>query len=122
MGRTRILTREDILARDDRRYEVVEVPEWGGSVRIRTLSARERDEFEESILRRRGQAVEVVMRGMRVRLAALCMVDEQGNRLFSDDEVEVLADRSAAAIERVFEAAARLNRILPEDLQAALGN
>ena len=40
-----MLTREQILQSDDLPRETVPVPEWGGSVRIRTLSGADRDGY-----------------------------------------------------------------------------
>ena len=38
----KFLTRDDILAADDMAYQNVSVPEWGGSVRVRTLCGADR--------------------------------------------------------------------------------
>lgn len=123
MGKSpKILGREEILGARDLRTELVEVPEWGGAVRIRTLTAAERDSYEQALMRRRGGRLEVEMRGARVRLVALCVVDEQGQRLFSDQDIEALEGRSAAAIDRIFTAALKLNGMAEGAIEEALGN
>jgi len=43
------LNKEQILRADDLKTEEVDVPEWGGSVRVRVLTGTERDAFESSI-------------------------------------------------------------------------
>ena len=48
------LTREEILAKTDLPYEDAEVPEWGGWVRIRALSGKQRDAIEASIVEMNG--------------------------------------------------------------------
>lgn len=118
MSETRkFLSREDILAIDDLPYEDVEVPEWGGVVRVRALTGAERDAYEASIVRRKGNKTELNPENMRAKLVALCVVDEQGNRLFTDKDIELLGRKSAAALDRVFEVAQRLSGLRPEDME-----
>ena len=50
-----LLNKEQILNADDLTFEDVEVPEWGGTVRIRCLESTERDEFEQSLLDAKGK-------------------------------------------------------------------
>ena len=45
-----LLGHEAILGADESAsFAVVEVPEWGGGVRVKTLSSAERDAFETSL-------------------------------------------------------------------------
>ena len=44
------LSRDDILKAEDLTTEEVDVPEWGGTVLVRGLTGRERDEFEASVM------------------------------------------------------------------------
>ena len=44
------LSRDAILQREDIKTEDVEVPEWGGTVRVRGMSGVERDAFEASLI------------------------------------------------------------------------
>lgn len=110
-----LLSRDDILKVDDRKYEEVAVPEWGGTVRVRSLTGRERDQFESSLVdKKTGQASRLA--NARARLVAMTLVDEDGNRLFSTDDVSALGTKSAAALERVFTAARRLCGMTDDDL------
>ena len=79
MGR---LTRDQIVAQVELRTEVVEVPEWGGSVVVRELSGRERDVFEASIVKRHGQKTSLDMENMRARFVAACVIGDDGQPLF----------------------------------------
>ena len=75
----------------DTPVEVVEVPEWGGSVRVKTLSGAERDQFESAIVQRNGRNVKQNLLNIRARLVAAALVDENGAALFpSFDDVEAL--------------------------------
>jgi len=116
------LSREQILKVDDLQFEDVEVPEWGGVVRVRGLTGTERDAFEESIIDQRGKKTRVVMANLRAKLVAQSIVDEDGRRLFSERDVGALGEKSAAALQRVFNAAQRLSGISDEDVEELVKN
>jgi hypothetical protein len=117
-----ILSKDEILKAEDLPREVVEVPEWGGSVMVRGLSASERDAFEGSIIELRGKERKLHLENIRAKLASLTMVDEQGERLFTDAEVAALGKKSAQAVQRVFEAAQRLSGISETDVEELAKN
>lgn len=111
-----LLTKEDILKVEDLDYEEVEVPEWGGTVRIRCLTAAERDSFEASIYEIRGTGdPRLIRENFRANLVARTLVDEKGNRLFSDKEIALLGKKNAKALNRLFGIAQRLNALTKED-------
>lgn len=58
----------------------------------------------------------------RVRLAAACMVGEDGKPLFSPDDVAALGAKSAPALDRVIAAAESLNPLGQAAVEAAKGN
>jgi hypothetical protein len=99
------LTKDNILTANDLPTETVNVPEWGGDVKVRSLTARERDTFEQS-LNSHGKPN---LSNIRARLCALCIVGDDGARLFADDEMDALGNKSATALGRVFDVAQRLN-------------
>jgi len=109
------LTREAILQASDIQTEDVEVPEWGGTVAVRGLSGRGRDDFEASVMVGKGKNRDINVRNFRAKLVALCCVDEQGVRLFSDEDVKALGDKSAGALTKVFDVASRLSGLSKED-------
>lgn len=109
-----LLTKDQILGAQDLSFEDVAVPEWGGTVRVKMLTGAERDAFEASTIIRRGKRVDVNMVNVRARLVSLTVVDEKGGRLFSEGDVEALAKKSSAALNRVFEAARVLNGLTEE--------
>jgi hypothetical protein len=119
-----ILNRDAILQADDLGRELVDVPEWGGSVYVRAMTGNERDAFEESILdmRSKGKDTRVVMANIRAKLCARCIVGEEGERLFTDADIDVLGAKSARALDRVFEAAQRLCGMRETDVAELAGN
>lgn len=106
------LSREAILSVDDVETRDVDVPQWGGTVRVRSISALERERLMKSSMIVEGRGKNTVqkfdMPTFRVKLAALAMVDGNGNRLFSERDVELLGQRNAKALETVSDVAAEL--------------
>lgn len=122
MTEKKILSREDILAVKDIKLEEVNIPEWGGSVMVKSLSAAERDEFEESIILERGENQKVNLQNFRAKLVALCIVDAEGKRLFTLDDIQVLGAKSSAALDRIYGVAERLGRFKQKDVDELTKN
>lgn len=110
-----LLSKEDILGCNDIPTELVEVPEWGGTVKVRGMTAGERDRFDDQI-RTQG------LSALRATMAANGIIDEDGKRLFTDIEVGKLAEKSAEALDRVVEVVSRLSGLTPEDAEFLEGN
>ncbi len=117
-----LLTREEILQAEDLPTEDVAVPEWGGTVRVRTLAGYERDRFEESITEQRGKHARIIADNLRAKLVALSVVGEDGRRLFDEGDVRALGAKSAKALDRVFAVAQRLSGISDRDVDELVGN
>ena len=104
------LTKDQILESSDLKNEAVDVPEWGGTVYVRTMTGADRDQFEASMMSIGVDGTRKAdMTNLRAKLIALTIVDEAGNRLFDASDVDRLGLKSASAIERVFAAAQGLN-------------
>ena len=116
------LNRDKIIAAKDLETEQVEVPEWGGSVLVRTMNGTERDAFEASFYVGRGKNREQNLENLRARLVALVVVDEAGERVFTDEDTAALGQKSVKALDRIFEVAQRLNGIGPKDVEDLAGN
>ena len=124
------LTGADILSAKDITTQKVAVPEWGGTVIVRALTGKERDTYEQSVMKmkktgRKGRGptiMEPQLQGARARLVALACVDPDGNRLFGDSDQPALAEKSAAALNRVFDVAAAMSGLSDDSLEELLGN
>jgi len=109
------LGRDAILKASALRTEEVRVPEWASPesgadmVLVRELRGRERDEWEASLAVMRGGQMVPDVANMRAKLVARTVVGEDGEPLFSQQDVNALGELSAAALDRVFEAASRLS-------------
>lgn len=99
-----MLNRDLILKAKDLKTIDVEVPEWGGSIRLRTMTGQARQEYYRTTAGKDGTPKNVME-----ALIVACAVDEAGNPLFAVGDIGELGKKSAIAINKVFEAAAELN-------------
>jgi hypothetical protein len=106
--------RERILAADDRPIEPVPVPEWDCIVYLRTLSAGERERWEEQAREGGGARTRHEIRASLVVLAAC---DEDGRPVFTTADVPALCNKSARAVMRLFDRALKLNDFSGEDVE-----
>ena len=119
----KFLDKASILAQDDLKTEDVQIPEWGDAwVRVRSLNASERDHFEASTVQRNGKKVTTNLENIRARLCLLCIVDEDGNRLFDEGDTFPLGGKSASALDRIFTVAQKLNGLRDEDVDELAKN
>jgi len=111
------LTKDAILSANDIERERVEVPEWGGYVWVRGMTGEERDAFEAGLVERKGKSRELNFKNMRASLVAKTVVNDGGERLFDDNDVKRLGQKSAAALDRLYEVATRLSGIGEQDVE-----
>lgn len=102
------LDRSAILAVSDLKNEIVDVPEWGGSVHVRTMSGSERDRFE-------AEHAKDPSKDFRARIVATTVCDEHGVSLFEPTDVPSLGKKSCAALDRITDVAIRLNGFSKKD-------
>ena len=116
---SKILSKQDIVQAQDIVLEKVEVPEWGGAVYVRSISAKERGLIEEGAAKYKEQKGKdgSFARTFTVRLAGLAICDELGVPFFKEGEVELLAQKNAAVVARISEVAQRLSGFSKEDLE-----
>jgi len=102
--------------------EIVEVPEWGGSVKVKALTGSERDKYESDSLTGRGRNRDINLANIRARLVALTVIDDNGKPLFSSIDIAALGGKSAKALDRIFDVAQRLSGISEEDIEELAKN
>jgi hypothetical protein len=115
IGNGSYLTREAIIGATDIETIDVPVPEWGGVIRLRAMTALERENYEMML----GQTRERnggLLNNVRASLVAWCAIDGDGRKLFKADDISTLGTKSSAALVRVFDAARRLNAMTPDEV------
>jgi len=90
--------RKQILEAPDEEVVVLYIPEWKTNVRIKRMTG------EDAALLSDGPKNEGIM-----RIVAGSCVDEKGNRIFTLDDVKLLAKKSFRALGRIQTVAAELN-------------
>lgn len=116
----KVLTRDDVLNAQDSFLECVQVPEWGGSVCIKSLSGAERDEFEATIFD--GNAKRPSLRNMRAKLLVIALVDGERKRLFTEHDISRLGAKNGKVLGRLYEIARKLNGIGVDEEEKLLKN
>jgi len=112
-----LLSKNDILKARDFKLREVKVPQWGGSVMIKTLSSKDKGAFEQKTTTENLDLSKIM-----AEYASLIICDEDGNRLFSREDIDELSEKSASALELVFNEGRDLNNFTEEDLEALAGN
>lgn len=106
-----------------RKTETVEVPEWGMTLTVGTLSADDMDWVEgwyRDLQQAEKERAELEGRepgplvGVRAMAVALSVIDpETGEKVFTPADADWLGKESGAVIDRLFDAADRLSGITP---------
>ena len=122
----KLLNRDEILSNNDLPIRDVPVPEWGpdSGVRVRTLPVVELEEFQNSIQNSRKGKVNkrIDLKGTTARLLVITVVDEKGQSVFNEADVAALNQKSAAAVQRIANAAMELNGLKEQDMEELAGN
>ncbi len=117
--------REQILAQPDLKTVKVdgleEWPELDGVIYVRSLTAAERSSFERSMdFDPHGNPRNTS--NLQTRLAVLAMVTADGDRIFSEEDVDELSAKSASAMQKIFTAAAELNGLSEQTTEGLAKN
>lgn len=102
--------RAEILAKDDRQFEVVNVPEWGVDLRVYAMTTRDKTRIEKLFASEDG-----VPDNVFAQIVQMCVCDESGVRVFTEKDVDLLQDKSSCAISRLYKAAMKLSRFNESD-------
>lgn len=116
------LGRDAILKADDRPVEIMDIPEWGGKIRLRGLTGQGRDEYEASTVIIRDGRAWPDTENARAKLVARCIVGDDGEPMFSQQDVHQLGLLGAAALDRVWDRCLKLSGLSDEDVQELEGN
>jgi hypothetical protein len=123
-----LLNRADLLIKEELKVEKV-VFENGDYVFVRQMTGRERDTFEQSLLRKNRDSKGTVIsyeqstEDFRAKLAVVTVCDENGALLFVPLDYQKLSmNMSAKRLEKIVNAAQKLNAISEEDKEALVKN
>jgi len=118
------LNKEQILKANDLKIIEVEVPEWGGIVRLKEFTGGAREEyiFTLQAQSKNAKSGDIDIRGLTSKLLSLCIVDDDGKPTFTASDIEALNSKSATVLNRLFEEALKLNGLDAKAAEQALKN
>jgi hypothetical protein len=96
------LSVEDIIAARDIEYMVVNIPSWGGKVRLASVTADDIIRWGEA---NEGEA----KRSMGLRLIVKSVVDKDGKHLMDESHIGMLRAKQHKATEELVKAILKLN-------------
>ena len=103
------LRKEDIVGPSRLKVQELDVPELGGTVRIREMNGLERDELE-AYFATVGDTKS--FRRYRALVVTLSLVDDEGERIFGDDDVDIVNTQIPwRALDRIKNAVVELNKM-----------
>jgi Phage tail assembly chaperone. len=120
-----LIGRNQIDTATDLRHEDVDVPEWGGQVRLRELTSKERSLIEATTIGAKGQSIELrieAFKTLREKTVVAALIDENGKRLYEDKEAAQLGLKSGQVIERLFQKVQELSGMTQAAVKDAEGN
>lgn len=95
----------------------VQIAELGGAVRLQELTGAEMSEWQGKITAQRLENRKVQMKNRDAQLICLCLVDENGQRLFDDDEAAGIGEWGASVVKKLFDECAKLNGLTKEEAE-----
>ncbi len=120
-----LLDRKALLAKE--KLEVVKVDLGNGDyVFVRQMTGRERDRFEQSLIKENKNAeggYEKTLEDFRAKLAVCTVSDEDGNLILQPGDFGILSQNmSAAKLEKIINTAQRINKISEDDKENLVKN
>ncbi len=107
----KVLSADDIFAVADVHVEEVEIPEWGGSVFVRSMTGEEASKFSEMVAKDKTDAM--------TKAIVLVTVKEDGiSPLFTEDAVSRLRKKSLSALMKLQNRIIKMNGLRDEDVKA----
>lgn len=108
-----ITTAADILAIQDRKTTIpLYVKAWGREVLLRDPSAADRDEWEVFATNNRGQYAL-----WRAKVAQILLCDAAGRRLFTEKQLAEIGEKSAAAVNEIWEVGVKLFSVTDQEIE-----
>lgn len=92
--------RTRILAADDIESTIVDIPQWGTKVMVRTMTARERMETQMAAADQKTGQVDATKLMVLVAIRSACD-PETGLPIFTDADYDALLTKSGAAVEKL---------------------
>lgn len=118
------LTRESLLKKAERRYEEFELSINGetSTCRIRSLTERERSDYESAMQTAIGKKRDARMRDAKRRLIVLCVVDENNEPMLKYEDIHELESIDSRVTSTIFDRCVDLVGFGSDDIEDLSGN
>lgn len=119
-----LINLQDVLNATDTRQITYNVPEWGGDIIIKTLTAGARDDYEKGLLIKdeNGQLVRSPVLSP-AKFVAACVYQEDGQKMFRTDEhIKVLESKNYNVVRRIFEKCLEVNAMSDDSVGEEVKN
>jgi hypothetical protein len=110
------LTKEQIFSAFDLSPEDVDVPEWGGTIRVIVMSGASREQLQTLIAENKSGFF------FEAAVVALSAVDESGVLLFTPDDIPSLLAKNPKVIGQIADASLRINGLGAKAVSEATKN
>jgi hypothetical protein len=120
-----VLNRDSIIGAVDFGIKEHEVPEWGGTVYLRKWSAKDRNAYiakSVSVDENGGHVNYENVFDSVVWAVAMSLCDENGIRLFADNEIDILAQKNGDVMQKLCEEVYRLNGLASNSIEESAKN
>tara|TARA_Y100001973_G_C5209218_1_gene344266 strand:+ start:9701 stop:10087 length:387 start_codon:yes stop_codon:yes gene_type:complete len=107
--------RDELLKPLTRTFHVVETSR--GPVRLRSVTERERARFEADTLDKSGKVTRKGLVTMKPRLIILCAVNDDGDPLLSNNDIDDLLEMDSATINQLADVCQQLVGITENDIE-----
>lgn len=104
----KLLTKDDIISADDFEIRIVEVPEWKGTVRLKSLSGKEYESYVSTV-QQRSKNEKVDVKNLRALLLSMCLVDFDNNPTFTANDLEALTSKNTKVLDMLFQIVQEMN-------------
>ena len=133
-----LLNRNQILEAKDIKTKDIEVHEWGGTIRIKQLSAKEYNDITMNMVNIRKMAAkqlsskknsdenledainELAIKNQKILLIIKSVVDENMKPLFTEADMELLYQKNTNVIDRIIAEIEEFNAVSSEDAKKNL--
>jgi hypothetical protein len=111
-----LLNKQQIRDIDDLPSKIVHMPEWGGDIKIRTMSAKHRIEFEKLNVNAKTELETII------NLIMFSCVNQDDSLMFDKNDFEFLSSKSAKSLMRIFEEAVGMSTLTEKKLEEKAKN
>lgn len=132
-----LLNRNQILEANDIQTKDIEVKEWGGTIRIKQLSAKEYNDIFMNMINIRKMAAkqlskknadenleeainELAIKNQKILIIIKSVVDENMNPVFTEADMELLYQKNTNVINKIIAEIEEFNSVSTEDVKKNL--